>query len=77
MPVHPEEAFGISAVNGQPSQVTRNPVTEDQMALTKALITSIKRIPFPGVNAPCEQLEFSYEEMEITIDYSSHDGKEG
>jgi type VI secretion system Hcp family effector len=44
--------------------------------LTKALIVRIMRTSFPGVNAPCEQLEFSYEEMEITIDYSSHDGKE-
>jgi type VI secretion system Hcp family effector len=38
--------------------------------LTKALITSIKRISFPGVNAPCEQLEFSYREMEITMEHT-------
>jgi hypothetical protein len=25
LPLHPEEAFGICAVNGQPSQVTRTP----------------------------------------------------
>jgi len=169
LPVHPEEVFGICPVNGQPSQVTRNAVTEDPMSfegyvsikgskqgvikggstkkgegdtsrfpildvelglggsyavglgkrsgkhhhnpiktvreidsashqisragasheilenvtiqfrrgdkltylikLTKALITSIKRISFPGVTAPCEQMEFSYEEMQITMDH--------
>ncbi len=40
------------------------------LKLTDAVIAHIRRVSKPGTKTPCEQVEFSYREMETTIDYS-------
>ena len=40
------------------------------LTLTDAVVAQIRRVSKPGAKTPCEQVEFSYREMETTIDYS-------
>jgi type VI secretion system Hcp family effector len=37
--------------------------------LTKAVIANIRNISIPGVLGPCEQVEFSYDKVEKTMDF--------
>jgi len=38
--------------------------------LTNAVITNIRSISIPGAPGPCEQVEFSYEKIEKTLDFA-------
>jgi type VI secretion system Hcp family effector len=37
--------------------------------LTNAVIANIRNISIPGVQGPCEQVEFSYDKVEKTLDF--------
>ncbi len=52
------------------SRGNKDKETMYMVKLIKALLVSSKRISWPGVKDPCEQLEFSYEEIETTMDHS-------